>query len=106
MSRAVLQLVRALLSAALAIFWIGQFFAQLGNAWNSSSNASQFLYADDITSWSWDRILSFVATALTFFLLSPLFKPLEPTGFHATLDACFSFKVSSKPILTVLHVVG
>ena len=105
-SRPVLQLVRAVLSAALAFFWIGQFFAQLGSAWNSSSNVSKFLYADDITSWSWDRILSFVATALTFFLLSPLFKPLQPTGFHATLDAWFSFRVSSKPILTVLHVVG
>jgi hypothetical protein len=68
---------------------------------------SQLLYTDDISGWQWDRILSFVATALAFVLLAPLFKPLHSSfGIHAVLDSWLSFNVSSKPILTILHILG
>jgi hypothetical protein len=106
-SEPILKIGRYLLAAAILIFWIGQFFAQLGSVWNSSSSMSQLLYTDDITSWQLDRILSFAATALTFVLLAPLFKPLESSvGIHALFDSWLSFNVSSKPILTLLHIVG
>ena len=49
-SEHVLKIGRCLLAAAILIFWIGQFFAQLGSVWNSASSMSQLLYTDDITS--------------------------------------------------------
>jgi hypothetical protein len=106
-SEPVLNIVRFLLATALSIFWIGQFFAQLGAAWNSSSAMSQLLYTDDITGWQWDRTISFAATALAFVFLAPLFKPLNSSaGVHALIDSWLSFNVSSKPILTILHIMG
>ena len=82
-SRTILHFGRFVISAALCTFWIGQVFAQLGSVWTASSSVSQLFYTDDIASWSFDRVLSFSATALSFALLSPHFKPLESTGFHA-----------------------
>jgi hypothetical protein len=105
-SRSILHFGRFVISAALCTFWIGQVFAQLGSVWTASSSVSQLFYTDDIASWSFDRILSFSATALSFALLSPHFKPLESTGFHAHLDSWLSLSVTSKPVLTLLHCLG
>jgi hypothetical protein len=97
---------RFFVSVSLLIFWIGQVFAQYGSNWNATSSASQLLYTDDITSWSFDRTLSFCATALAFVLLAPYFKPLESTGIHAYVDEFLSCNVSSKTVLTLLHCLG
>jgi len=105
-SRPVLQCGRFMTSAALLIFWVGQIFVQLGSSWSGTSSASQLLYTDDITSWSWDRDVSFAATALTFVLLAPIFKPLECEGLHALVDSWLCFNVSSKNVLAIFHCVG
>jgi len=105
-SRPVLQFGRFVSFSALLIFWIGQIFVQIGSTWSDTSSASQLLYSDDITRWSWDRDVSFIATALTFVLFAPRFKPLESEGLHARIDSWLIFSVTSKPVLTLLHCVG
>jgi hypothetical protein len=102
----VLQFGRCVSFSALLIFWIGQIFVQIGSTWSDTSSASQLLYSDDITRWSWDRDVSFIATALTFVLFAPRFKPLESEGLHARIDSWLIFSVTSKPVLTLLHCVG